>query len=223
LSSRLLAILAVAALGAPLAITPARAGSMSFQLETLPDGRGCRAHCPQVIAAEGEISDSTPQEFLDFLRANVSGGDLRVIVFLNSQGGYVVAAMELGQIFRRIGAATVVARIAPQNGRARFLTASCLSACVYAFMGGRKRVVPPRSAIGIHRMFANQVRTDSSGDEIVQKRYDDGSMAVMLMKYSMRMGVSRDLIRSAEHISSDSIHLISSAEMSRWNLAQRVF
>jgi hypothetical protein len=48
-------------------------------------------------------------------------------------------------------------------------------------------------------------------------------MASMLMNYSVHMGVSRDVIRSAEHISSQTIHAVTSDEMARWNLARRVF
>jgi hypothetical protein len=201
----------------------ASAQCMTFRLELLPDGSGCRSRCPQVIVAEGQIANSTPGEFLDFLRENAANHDLHTVVFLNSQGGYVVASMELGQIFRRIGAATVVARLGSASGRGRFLTASCLSACVYAFMGGRKRVAPPGSALGIHRMFANEEHSNMFGDSKTERVYDNGSMAGMLMNYSSRMGVSRDLIRSAEHISSQTIHLITPGEMARWNLAGRAF
>jgi hypothetical protein len=196
---------------------------MSFHLEPLPDGSGCRSHCPNVIVAEGQIVNSTPQEFLNFLRENASDRDLRTVVFLNSQGGYVVASMELGHIFRRIGAATVVARLGASSRGSRFRKSSCLSACVYAFMGGRKRVAPPGSTLGIHRMFANQERTDRFGDSKNERIYDNGSMAGMLMNYSSRMGVSSDLIRFAEHISSSSIHMVTPGEMARWNLASRVF
>ena len=144
------------------------------------------------------------------------------MVFLNSEGGYVVASMELGKIFRRIGAATVVARLAPSNRGERFLSANCLSACVYAFMGGRKRVAPQGSSLGIHRMFANQEQGGWLESHTV-RRYDNGTMAAYLEAYSAHMGVSRDLIRTAEHISSSQIHLVTSAEMARWNLARRVF
>jgi hypothetical protein len=180
--------------------------AMDFHLESISDGH-CRAHCPRVIVAEGQISNSTPNEFVDFLRENVGNRDLRTIVMLDSQGGYVVASMELGRIFRRIGAATVVAN-------------QCLSACVYAFMGGVKRVAPRGAVLGIHRMFAD---TSKGALQPTRRVYDDGSMAAMLMRYSARMGVSRDLIRYAERISSGTIHFVTPAEMARWRLASRNF
>jgi hypothetical protein len=198
---------------------------MTFRLEAMRLGGPCGAHCPQVIVADGQISNSTPDEFLQFLRENAGRHDLRTVVFLNSDGGYVVASMELGQIFRRIGAATVVARLSPSSrGSARFMTAKCLSACVYAFMGGVKRVAPPGSVLGIHRMFANQAHGGGIfGDGPVERVYDNGSMAGLLANYSSRMGVSRDLIHYAEHISSQSIHVVTPAELARWRLASRGF
>jgi hypothetical protein len=189
-----------------LALPSPGARAMDFTLQSVSDGR-CRAHCPRVIVAEGQITNSTPDEFVEFLRENVGDRDLRTVVLLNSQGGYVVASMELGRVFRRIGAATVVAH-------------QCLSACVYAFMGGIKRVAPRGSYLGIHRMFAD---TSEGMFEPKHRVYDDGSMAAMLMRYTARMGVSRDLIRSAEHVSSSRIHFVTPTEMSRWRLASRKF
>jgi hypothetical protein len=199
----------------------APAAAMDFRLEGVPEGGGCRGgHCPQVIVAEGQITNSTPEEFKAFLRENRVNQDLRTVVFLNSQGGYVVASMELGQIFRRIGAATVVASVGSSGGRGRFLRAQCLSACVYAFMGGRKRVAPPGSVLGIHQMFANM--SDGSffgGSRVVR---DNGSMARLLMRYSSSMGVSGEVIRFAENIPRG-IHQVTPGEMARWNLAGRAF
>jgi hypothetical protein len=190
------------------AVIGSSARAMEFSLQSVGEATGCRSHCPRVIVAQGQITNSTPDEFLQFLRENAANQDLRTVVLINSQGGYVVASMELGQIFRRIGAATVVAH-------------SCLSACVYAFMGGVKRVSPRGTALGIHRMFANT--SNGMLDAPVRRVYDDGSMAGMLMRYSARMGVSRDLIRYAEHISSQTIHVVTSDEMARWRLASRAF
>jgi hypothetical protein len=191
-----------------LTLVSGGAQAMDFRLHSVTDGTGCRAHCPRVIVAEGQITNSTPSEFVEFLRENAGDRDLRTVVLLNSQGGYVVASMELGQMFRRIGAATIVSH-------------QCLSACVYSFMGGVKRVAPRGTSLGIHRMFANA--SDGMFDSKGRRVYDDGSLAGALMRYSSRMGVSGDLIRFAERISSNSIHVVTADEMARWRLASRAF
>jgi hypothetical protein len=88
-------------------------------------------------------------------------------------------------------------------------------------MGGVKRVSPRGTSLGIHRMFANT--SDGSFDSPTRRVYDDGSLAGALMRYSIRMGVSRDLIRFAEHISANRIHVVTPAQLAQWRLASRSF
>jgi hypothetical protein len=138
-----------------LAVAPAvHAEAMTFRLGA---SGHCGAPCPTVIVAEGEITNGTPNDFLDFVRGNL-GSNSYAIVFLNSPGGKVVAAIELGKIFRRRGIAAAVAQADSsfENGRIRFTGAKCYSACVYALMGAKQRIVPRQSTVGLHRMFASE-------------------------------------------------------------------
>ena len=148
--SMLRPILALAlALSAPLAVAQA----MEFRAVPVGDGR-CGERCPQVVAAEGEIDESTPNAFLSFVRGNVGGGNLHGIVLLDSRGGKVVASMELGRALRRLGMAVIVARPgAAYSDNGELYSGRCYSACVYALMGGKRRVIPAQSRVGIHRMF----------------------------------------------------------------------
>ena len=61
-------------------------------------------------------------------------------VWLASNGGDIDAAMDLGRLLRDLGVFTLV-------GKAD----QCMSACVFAFMGGERRSVAGR--LGIHRPF----------------------------------------------------------------------
>src|SRR5437660_6605798 len=142
---------------------PAMAGEpMSFRLLPLEDASRCGNQCAQAIVADGEITNSTPQEFLSFVSRNVQG-NVRSVVFLNSAGGRVVASMELGQLFRKLGVAAIVARAGQTYGGTALAAGHCYSACVYALMGGRKRVIPPQSKVGVHRMFQYQASLDATG------------------------------------------------------------
>lgn len=202
---------------------PAYAGEMRFNLVSIGNAQYCGAQCPDVITANGEITDNTPYNFLNFVHDNIGHRDLHSVILLDSPGGKVVAAMELGRIWRRLGATAVVAR--PELGRrSRFLAASCESACVYALIGARRRVVPPGSIVGVHRMFfydddSGPMNEGSPG----RRHYDNGSMKAMLSRYTARMGVSPALISEAERISSDHIHILSRAEMARYHLASSKF
>lgn len=201
-----------------LAAAPASAEGMSFRLVTL-DGRRCGTDCPQVIAAEGEIVRDTPDAFSSFVGAH-AGGRLRGVLLLDSLGGKVVASMELGRALRRLGMAVVVARLAADDAQNGYLVAGrCYSACVYALMGGRKRVIPPQSKVGVHRMFVDSTHLDLAGGDFVRERtYADDGMRALLMRYSHAMGVSGDLISLAERTSSDRVRVLTAGEIARWRL-----
>ncbi len=206
-----LSLIAVLCLVARAGVARAEA-PMTFQSVQLGSGAGA------AIAATGQITENTPSDFLAFLQSN--NETRRPVVLLDSPGGRVLASMEFGELLRRVGAEAVVARVASDGqGSAVIVQAQCFSACVYAFMGASKRVVPGASQIGIHRMFAYQDELDASGTAVVRhRRYDNGDMRTFLMRYSAAMGISPTLIAAAEHIPSDSLRILSSAEIRRYRL-----
>jgi hypothetical protein len=199
---------------------PARAAEpMSFRLLPLEDASRCGNQCAQAIVADGEITNSTPQEFLSFVSQNLQG-NVRAVVFLNSPGGRVVASMQLGRLFRNLGVAAIVARAGQTYNGTVLAGGHCFSACVYALMGGRKRVIPPQSKVGVHRMFQYEASVDPSGGATIYRQYDNGRMRSMLARYSRQMGVNSTVIEDAERTSSDSIHVLSNKEITRWRLGQ---
>ena len=218
---RLLALAFLLVLGAAVAPT-ARAEAMSFQMVTLGVGH-CGSKCPQVIAASGEIDEGSAENFLQFVYQNVHSGAMHGVVLLDSPGGHVVAAMELGQTIRKLGMAVIVARPGAESSLTGDLfSGKCYSACVYALMGGRKRIIPPLSKVGVHRMFNYTTNFSLADGGFVRERYlDDGDMRSKLARYTTRMGVSSGLINLAEHTSPDVIHVLTPAEIARWRLAAR--
>jgi hypothetical protein len=220
-----LRILAVYALGllalAVLTGSGAQAEEMTFRVVGLNSGN-CGARCPKVIAAEGEIGDATPDAFVNFIAQNVGGGNLHGIVLLDSPGGKVVASMELGQAIRRLGMGVIVARPAAGSRDAMDLVAGrCYSACVYALMGGARRVIPPQSRVGVHRMFNYSTSFDLSEGVVRERNLDDGGMRATLSRYASNMGVSPDLINFAERTSPDQLYMLTSADIARWRLGSR--
>ncbi len=189
-----------------------RADAMSFRAVELSDAGS-------VIVATGQITESTPGEFMSFLQETYGSHNLHAVVFLDSPGGRVLASMEFGTLLRQIGAAAVIAGVYSNGaGGAVMTNGQCFSACVYAFMGARKRVVPSSSQIGIHRMFAYEQEVDSSGESYVRRRYDNGQMGSVLKRYTSAMGVNPALISEAEHIPSDGLKILSRSEIRRYHL-----
>jgi hypothetical protein len=218
----------VAAAGTSAATARSPMSPMAFQMVPLSDPARCGGDCVEVISAVGEITDATPQTYVDFLSQHANDKRMRALVFFSSPGGKVLASMKLGELLRSSGATAVVARIRPSergSGHNAYIAPSaCYSACVYALMGGRKRVVPPHSIAGIHRMFdyVGAPETDSLDHER-RKIYDSGALGAVLEKYAGVMGVSPEVIAKAETVSSDSIHIVTPQEMRRWRLAVRSF
>ncbi len=211
-------LLLAAAVWPPGAGVAAAESEMSFQLASLRE-RSCGARCPFVISAVGRITERTPQTFLSFLEAQ-RARNIRAVVFLDSPGGGVLASMQFGSLLRRLGAAAVVARVAVDSaGAPVVVNAQCFSACVYALIGARKRVIPRASQVGIHRMFLSAEGMDPvSEDALRRQRYDNSDVRAVLSRYTSRMGVSPELIARAEHTPSQSLYILSQADIRRWHL-----
>ncbi len=195
-------------------------GEMTFRAVQIGQGQTCGTSCPTVIAATGQITQSTPSRFLQFIEQNYSRRNLHTVVFLDSPGGRVLASMEFGTMLRKVGAAAVVARVYQDSAGGSVVTnAQCFSACVYALMGARKRVIPASSQIGIHRMFVFEDSLDATGTmQLRHRRFDNGDMRSILMNYSAEMGVDPGLIAAAEHVPSENLHILSRNEIKRWHL-----
>ena len=222
------ALLAGVLLGLCAFAQPALAAEMRFHLIPFGDPAKCGQTCAQVIGAEGEIKNDTPKKFLEFVAANLEDPRVRSIVFLHSQGGGVDASMRLGRMFRKTGVLAVVARIAPaeagQGPAVSLPGAKCFSACVYALMGAKKRVVPPSSLVGIHRMFFyDDGEAAVPGESQGKRTFGSAQFVARLAAYASAMGVSRDLIYTAEKVDPDHIHIVTPKELRRWRLGDETY
>ena len=169
------------------------------------------------VAASGLITEQTPQAFAAYLREG-SHGSQPLTVYLDSPGGVVLSSMELGQLMRKARVTVIVGKAnAGFLGGPNVDAGECYSACVYALMGGSRRVVPPNSEVGIHRMF---LAIDGMGDvtKFVEgkARGAAGPVRNALTSYTSRMGVSPELIARAEQ--SSDFHVLSQAEIRKWRL-----
>ena len=203
-----------------LASGAASAAPMTFRLLAVGDSPACGRACPQIIVADGEITERTPSEFAAFVKSQAVNRNARGVVLINSHGGRVGASVALGRMFRAAEAAVIVGRVGPQgviNGR-------CYSACVYALMGAKKRVIPRESRVGIHRMFAYDaagVGPDDLGR--TSRVYATPDLVARLGEYAASMGVSRELVYAAESVSPERVRIITPQEMRRWRLGVEKF
>jgi hypothetical protein len=180
------------------------------------DSDDCGANCPQVIVADGVIETDTPQAFADFARQEANAPRLPSLIFMNSPGGNVVASMELGDAFRKLHAAVAIAGFASVGTRSGPIPGECLSACVYALMGATRRIAPPESRLGLHRM--SLAAPGESGGGLADRR-----LVAILARYAARMGVSPALVWRAESLTPGTLDILSPAEIARWRLASTRF
>jgi len=203
-------------------LAEAQVAPMRFRLARV-EGRNCGADCPQIIVAEGVIEQDTPQAFIDFVKSASEERGARGVVLLSSPGGRVVASMELGAELRKMRAAVIVARSLRAGGRDLTAAGQCMSACVYAMMGGIKRIVPPESRVGIHRMSREDAAGGGRDARVSTRSFASDDMVGALADYAAQMGVNPDVIRTAERISPDQIHILTPDELRRWRLASQRF
>ena len=194
----------------------AQQSPMRFRVARM-DSPSCGAKCPQVVVAEGVIEENTPLEFIDFMRTAVLASGLRSVVFMSSPGGNVVASMELGMAFRRLHLAAVVAGFGRSGAESGPVAGECASACVYAFMGAVRRVAPPVSRLALHKMSVTL--SGVGADAGVYRRFADPQMVALLSRYAESMGVSSDVVRTAERLEPDHIRILSARDIAHWRLA----
>jgi hypothetical protein len=195
---------------------------MTFRVQPLSSGN-CGARCPHVIVADGVIESDTPQAFVDFLKSGAEDRRLRRVVFINSRGGNVVASMKFGHILREFRVASVIGRFEP-DGEPGPYVGECLSACVYAMMGAVRRIAPPGSEVALHRMSIVENEGGGWGTSAhLTRSFADPPMVAVLARYAVRMGINPALVRAAESLPPDTMHVLTRDEMRRWSFATSQF
>jgi hypothetical protein len=132
------------------------AGPGTAMIITLRRGIDCDPSCPEWIAAEGVITPDTPRQFQELLR---SLGGMRLPVVLDSPGGDLDAALELGTMIREHKLSTVIAATGPVGCDPRdtacnetrepglpyrsflFSAGDCSRECLFILAGGIDRLV----------------------------------------------------------------------------------
>jgi hypothetical protein len=172
---------------------------MAFTLLNEGPTDACAGKCRQLIAASGMITADTPRQFLAFTRDNPSPD---ATVVLESDGGSVLGAIELGRAIRRLGLATTVGRVVERRtkGGAKLgeinPRVDCQSMCTFVLLGGVKRSVPTDARVLVHQIWLGDRREDAvaasySAEDLVVVQRDIGS----IVQYTMEMGGDMELVQ----------------------------
>lgn len=174
-------------------------------------GPGVSPDMPRRLLAETVEIDGTPGLRL---RGAIAPGDgarvietLRtdqpVIVTLNSPGGSVMDALEIGRVIREIGAATRL------EG-----AAVCFSACPYMFVGGTTRAASEAARLGVHQ--------HSFGESTLLPAFlaveDIQQGQAEVLTHLDAMGIDLRLMGPALATPADEIYILTAEELVDWNL-----
>ena len=190
-----------------------------MDFRTAAIGADCKAKCPVVIVATGEIDESTDRDFVSFLKS-LPNKQVRRLLFIHSPGGSLVGSMKFGLVLRAAKVATVVGQVIERGDRSIPVSGSCMSACVYAIMGGTQRFVQASCKIGIHRASVAGSLGDSPLAVLLQQRRMPENFGVLLRSYAKYMGVNPLIIDWAEKIGPGGIRILSPAEIAQLHLAR---
>ena len=169
---------------------------------------------PRTLADGAQISSEEVQIFLRgtitaedvygarVMESLVKRGSHRIAgnaISLAGIGGDVDAAMELGRMLRKLGVATFVAR-----------EEQCLSSCVFAFMGGDRRMVAGR--VGIHRPYFDSTR------KVPDRRGYYRQLQRRVQEYMEELDFPQSLYEAFMAVPSESISMLSAADLKKYYL-----
>ena len=138
----------------------------------------------QALVLHGKIGAASASWFRERLdEAKLKAGDAVVI---SSLGGDVGQSLIMGEVIRARGLVTAVGTV---EASGRITPASCASACVFVFAGGKTRFGVEGSRLGVHRFTT---RT-ASADPVADAQRVTGTM----LSYLTKMGISASVFVEA--------------------------
>jgi len=127
--------------------------------------------------------------------------DVALHVEIDSEGGEIFAAMEIGRLLRDADASIAVER-----------GAVCNSACVFVLMGATRRSVARGARVGIHRPSLG------AGSRAA----DVDALADQLRWYAEQMGISPAIVPEIMQIPSNRMRFLTVAELREYGLSENV-
>ena len=178
--------------------------TMRFEWNT--DVPSCSTPLARVwISAVGPVTESTAADFEAF----AGNSDLRgTVIVLDSDGGSVLSALDLGRAIRGRGMTTTVgktSKIMCADGTVSHSTVSskadCESMCVFVLLGGVHRYVPTEARVLVHQIWLG-----SKINRSLAYQYTANEVSLLLRdlialaRYTIEMGASIELVDRAARV-----------------------
>jgi hypothetical protein len=153
------------------------------------------------VYADGPFATGTAKEFVSFIESkHISAG---AVVLLNSPGGLVSEALDLGRAIRAAGFDTEVG----VQKEAADGSGECYSACTLAFLGGMNRTIPKNAIFGVHR-FSTDANLSSN------EALDVGQIQMsQIAEYIAYMGISPKFVNEMVRSPASSINMLTQDQL----------
>jgi hypothetical protein len=185
--------------------------AISTPMETLRAPLEVKLTSGGVLAVTGTIMPGSAAAFAGEVE---SYGEYVETVALDSPGGSVGDALEMGRLIRDKGFATSV--------KAGGL---CASSCPLVFAGGTERVAAASSAIAVHQIYAATPSDSSVASRLAaagNAMSDAQSMTAQISRYLIEMGIDSEVWLRALETPPDRLSYFSPQELTRLKLATRL-
>ncbi|WP_202112220.1 hypothetical protein [Cereibacter sphaeroides] len=181
------------------------------QLEELFGGHFC-------INAIGNIEAGDAGRFRHFLTA--SNVPPRCVVYIDSAGGDVDAAIEIGRLIRGAWLSTDVGRYLLDFGKTidvpliprKKHQGQCLSAATLMYLGGRLRYLDDQATFGVHQFKFPSARGDEVPKHFLAKSQN---LSARISEYIYDMGISPQFLLLSAATPSNEMRLVSKPELER--------
>jgi hypothetical protein len=222
----------------PPAAKPSGPPPIAFFVATAP-AKACGPGCDGWIAADGKIDLHAAQRLQKVL---AKLGPRKLPLFLNSAGGSVLGAIELGRLVRSHNIEVSVARTTPaacprdqqpektcetlkRSGQvlvSEFDASGgmCNSACVLVLAGGAQRSVPPWVRLGVHAIGIDLGETTIRGPALAAATRTANARIV---EFLHDMGIPKALFDASNAIPHESTRFLQRDELAKFALDTREF
>jgi len=151
------------------------------------------------LRMEGEIAPGDASRLRDYLAGRDNPGE----VLLNSPGGSVSDALDIGRQLRDAGVAT---RMGASD--------ICLSACPYIFASGTERIAPDAAKLGVHQHYFGESTVLPAFMAVEDVQRGQG----LVMAYLDEMGVDPLVMQHALTTPPDEIYVLIPEELDAYEL-----
>jgi len=127
-------------------------------------------------------------------------------VQINSPGGSVIDAIEISTHIRKLGFSTAI-----NDG------GYCASSCPLVFAGGKERIAGKKATLGLHQIYGASIDTTAH-----QAMSDAQSTTARITKHLDEMGIDPQIWVHALETPPEKLYFLTSAELTKFNLASTI-